>query len=755
MVMKFHSLLLAFVLALIFSGCNEKVLTELEIGTGKECAYIVDSSVPMSVADTVTGLSFYFPSGGDGLLTITEVTDAPKLPVNAKKFLFDYSGNEPVEIHLPWNEEEYGFLFVYGPSEEKTEEDSILAWRQVREYSETDDSLVYYFNGFPDSQKAKRVVINPFKLKTYAYSVITKNSAYGEKWQLLNQSLREVIDTWIEFLPQQEATRVRNGLTRFYRYRVNINFGGGSSYTAADHYFSTDYIFEFDLGQVSDTHAELRTLAHEVGHYMTDVLFGRTFYNELINNFPDVESHSPGMLLPRNASTLEDYAYFSEYLITGAVDQMDYTNVSKRNNFRDLVDNKANPSDIDYPGSEGFSTVMLVSLIREADKVYPADRGFGQSLVPVCKASIEEVIGVLLNHPRTVDETREHIQTFLESKGDKYKTMLPAMLEPIGWSYNGKGRVVDKDGDPVKNARVIPIVYADNKEYRSVESTRTGTDGEFYLPRLFPGNSFLRIFLEDDSTELPLTINWNLPTNQQIILGDLILGENTGTEEEEEMTYYRSLSFKLSTMSVLQKKDKTSVSSRFGNTSNHSEQSLIWDLEYKVPTVISEPEFILTSGDGELKWSGNSFTWQATYTKKIKSSYTQTITISSSGTFDGSIRKLLVFTRSYKSETTANGSSDMGEGAVRKWEYTETSESKFSIKNVSSNRTDDYYFLSPEDLTGTTVSYTGSYHRSDKATIIDDGKIDEEIQTTETETYTLNQDNGWNSNTRLIIEFSK
>jgi hypothetical protein len=56
-------------------------------------------------------------------------------------------------------------------------------------------------------------------------------------------------------------------------------------------------------------------------------------------------------------------------------------------------------------------------------------------------------------------------------------------------------------------------------------STATDSSGYFYLPRIFPGNNILRIFsnADKDSTDFPLAVEWEKPTNEQLDFGKFTL----------------------------------------------------------------------------------------------------------------------------------------------------------------------------------------------------------------------------------------
>ncbi len=522
--MKEYSLLFLVLVFLAFPQCkpeNDSDSTidtpSVTVTTGTSKEYSINSTSSTIVKDEITGLSFQFPQGGSGKLTVAALTEAPALGVTAKKFTVNFTGSTTIQLLAPNTTNEIGILYFYGSMTKASINGKNLqtGWWQVSDYTETTDQLVYTLNSPNSTLKAAAK-------NMYAFESITKNSTDAEKYALIKTTVGQVIDTWINAMPSDLATTARARINGNYKYNVSLS-GDGSSYLAGNSSIFRNCNFYFKLSTV-----ELRTIAHEVGHYICHVLLGYDKYMEIYGKFPSdwigcQISHDPGDNNGRNAGTLEDYAYFSEYLITGAVDMgYDFSSVKKLNNFADMTNN-AFPKDIDYPGSEGYSTAMLVALQRKTDLIYCFDKAWGQTKVPVVNASTQDVIAILAKGPRDVNETRTFIQSYLDSKGNSYKFNLSPMMEPFGWSYNGQGKIVDKAGIPVEGAKA-QVVYQDyNKEYRTFESPKTGKDGVFALPRVFPGTSILKVFANNDSVQNAVTINWTEPTNKGLNMGNFVI----------------------------------------------------------------------------------------------------------------------------------------------------------------------------------------------------------------------------------------
>ena len=258
---------------------------------------------------------------------------------------------------------------------------------------------------------------------------------------------------------------------------------------------------------------------------MTHVLVGYDRYEEIYNRFPTDFwgagiQHGIGDYREGRKDMLEDYAYFSTYMLTGSLQGADL----KKTFIRTFLGSKG-PDSIDFPSQEGYAAVVLGALLRGDSEVYTFDSGRGKTDAPVVNASLSDVLGILAKGPRDVNELRQFIDEYLMTKGTSYQYKLPAMLEPLGWSYNGMGSVVDEENKIVTDAYAISISQDGSSEYRSTMSTETGEDGKFYLPKIYPGANILRFFYnaDRDSMDFPLTVEWNTVTNKSLELGKFTL----------------------------------------------------------------------------------------------------------------------------------------------------------------------------------------------------------------------------------------
>jgi hypothetical protein len=357
----------------------------------------------------------------------------------------------------------------------------------------------------------------------YAITRVSAGTGDFNHLRTIYQTVNQVIDTWITNLPanQQESARKK---VQALPWTVMWT-SGGNAYKHVTSLFSPKVILYFN------TKAQLMSIAHETGHYMCHALLGYTRYNEMYNRFPtdfwgSAVQHDLGSYRAGRKEILEDYPYISMLLVIGDVDNYDLTSIAKYNNVRDMCD-AADPALKDYPSHEAFGAAMLASLRRTSDTVYTFSnvKGWETARVPVVGAPWSAVLGILAKGPRDPNELRTMISDYLSGRGTEDAFKLPAMMEPLGWSYNGKGRVLDDKGKPVAGAHVQPISQDGSSEYRLPVSTAADSSGYFFLPRLFPGSNILRVFFnaDKDSLDFPYTVEWDKPTNEQIDLGKFTL----------------------------------------------------------------------------------------------------------------------------------------------------------------------------------------------------------------------------------------
>lgn len=494
-----------------------------DITTGPPVSYTVSSSTSIAVQDSVSGCSFVFPEGGSGTLSVAAVTSSPDLELAATKVTVEYDGAEPVEILVPETSGGENIVFVYTkPAGIATDNigDSEASWWGLAPAGERDGATAFVITPFMNAAQTAKTAGKAETANTVlAIASVTTASPQAERMAALRQSVQQCVAWWLDNLPPDLAATARTLVEGDLRYDIAFT-NEGNCYDHTRRTFGPDAVIELCMSDNPDKAANVHTAAHEVGHYMNHVLVGYDRYVELLNRMP---TNWWGGLLPHGFSdyfehrryVIEDYAFLSDALINdGTVDSNDITQPMTRTSFG------KGPDERDYPSYEGYGVLMLGSLRRTAPTVYCFWPQSPRADAPVVGAPIADVLGLVAHGARDTNELRQVIQNYLDTRtADRYK--LPALLEPIGWSYHGAGKVADKDGNPVAGAHVLSVCQDGAKEYRTYFSTPTLADGSFTLPRIFPGTNILRIYWNNDkdSTDVSYTADWTKLTTERLTMG--------------------------------------------------------------------------------------------------------------------------------------------------------------------------------------------------------------------------------------------
>ncbi|ROL61723.1 hypothetical protein D9V86_04325, partial [Bacteroidetes/Chlorobi group bacterium ChocPot_Mid] len=528
----FFQFVFAVVLTLLCYGCTKDdnpVLPDQGISwnVGEKTTYQITGNRKIEIYDPNINVKLVFPEGGSGELKIAKINSGPEFNIGKKGlFYMEYSGEEEIEVYLPYDSNAYNMLYSYRLNSGEIEVGKKpLGWWPVTEYVIKGDSLVFSVNAQKPKKNIKNILAyKPPSANYFAVSEIPDKKSITE----LRNIIEQIIEIWLKYLPEDIAQIARRNIRSTLAYSVSLAdaccYSGGNSilWNNANFYLRSN--------------ADISVIAHEVGHYMTHVLLGFDRYDELQTMFRTGREHQPGHYGERSDGLLEDYAYFSEYLATGyfnstASANYDLSNVRNFNNMADLIN--SDPQFYDYPSYESFPTTLWVALMRTQNEIFCFDnksKSKSKSKVPVVNATIYDVIKLILRGPRTINESRMQIQEFLDGLGADQKFKLPAMLEPLGWSYNGSGRIVNQNNNPVERCAVQNICQVGGsnviEEYRTFMSPYTGKDGIFRLYRIYPGSSIIRVFYSYDgnryldSSDFPLNIDWDQPTNKTINLMD-------------------------------------------------------------------------------------------------------------------------------------------------------------------------------------------------------------------------------------------
>jgi hypothetical protein len=489
-----------------------------EIKTGPAVIYQVGSAASVAVRDTVSGMTFSFPEGGTGTLSVAPVTSAPDPGVAATKVAVSYSGTGVMEILVPKTagDEDIAFVYTRRTGLMVDDFDGEYSWWGIAPSGEREGSVVFELSpDMGDVRTSKRAATYEGGI-VLALASVTTGSPKAQRIAALRASVTQCVDWWLANLPADLSAKVRALVEGDMKYGLAFT-SSGSAYDHEGSIFGPKAVIELCISDDREKAVNEHTVAHEVGHYMHHLLVGKERYVETLDRMPrnfwgGILSHWWAAYKEPRLYVTEEYAFLSDALITGQIDGNSIVDP-----LMSAVFEGKTPDERDFPSHEGYGVLMLGSLLRTDAIVKSHWKPSPRVSAPVVGAPVSDVLALVAKGARDANELRQVMQDYLDTrKADKSK--LPAMLEPLGWSYNGVGFVKDTKGDPVKNAIVASVSKDGIAEYRAGLSTPTIDTGEFTLPRIYPGPNHLRVYWNDskDSTDVAFTANWSEPTNKTL-----------------------------------------------------------------------------------------------------------------------------------------------------------------------------------------------------------------------------------------------
>lgn len=511
---------------------------------GPETTYAVQVGTGGSLADSISGGTFAFPSGGSGTLTVARITGSPLAPPEgASGFSVEYTGEEPMELRLERSADSIPLLYVYGfgdvsPSDPMT---SPSTWWATMPEDTTSNPAVFWLAppGTPDETLARatgaRGIAGPRApasrpVNSY-HCMIRKVSPDYPEWAYRNNlqkvtalTIQDVIAGLPAGLRPHAWDAVGEGgriALRAYEIVPSDEVSAYSAFSYPLGNFGVRYRRLFPMMHFVCTGAKAATeatVAHEVGHYMTHAFFGDDAF-EAFSDAQLMTNHDVGVEHPHR-DMLEEYAMFTDYFmnddISGGVDVTEP---------RALLQKSA--SIVDFPAMEGYACGLLSRMIIERDSIETLQ--VTKEDIPTVGASFNDMFNVLFTRkPTTVNALHGELALYLAGRNQADR--LPAILERTGWSYNGTGVVEDKNGNAVVGAEVqsvCKVASQGGREYLApLEPVLTNANGYFTLPRIFPGTNTIRVKTDQAEQEFVCTISPNDPTDVPRSLGTLRLEES-------------------------------------------------------------------------------------------------------------------------------------------------------------------------------------------------------------------------------------
>lgn len=505
-----------------------------------------------AVTDSISGGVFAFPEGGSGTLSVARIEQSPlPVPEDARAFHVEFTGSDPMEIRLERTAQSIPVLYIYGfgdvsPSDPMKTENT---WWGIMPEDTVSNPAVFQLA--PPGRPEPGSVTRPSGAEGEGTSVTAAGTPAGRpvnSYHCVVQLAPPDCDMMLFRRIRKKATEltiqdVIAGLPERLRQHAWSETEGRLALQCYDLMFAFDVsaysAFTYPLGNFGIRYRRLYpmmhyvwsgrnaadeyTIAHEVGHYMTHVFFGDDAF-EAFSDGQLIRDHDIGYVHPRR-DMLEEYAMYVDYFIndriSGGADVTEPIPLLQRS-----------PRVEDFPKVEGYATALMARMTTETDSIVDLDAL--KEDIPVIAASFNDVFGILYEQkPTTVDELRSDLADYLA--GRQIADRLPVIMERTGWSYNGQGKVVDKDGKGVGGAKVQSVyrVSSENgREYLApVVPVVTANDGSFTLPRIFPATGSIRVKLDQAEQDFPFPVDPDDHTNESKKIGTLKLESDAITHQ--------------------------------------------------------------------------------------------------------------------------------------------------------------------------------------------------------------------------------
>jgi hypothetical protein len=527
------------VIALASVSCNKDDNSAVEWKTGTITTVDVSASAGEEVFEPVNGLTFSFPDGGSGSLEVAPViSGADPVFEECTGFLINYDGQTEIRFVVE-DTSETAMLWGWGSNDGLMEDytNAENMWVSIP-FETLGGNKRSYMLVMPETSYLKNTKAVHGGFKYYIW--LPQLSLYHQDklaWLIEKKNLMHA--NYIGSLP---PTIKENTLAR-----VNSNYSRIFFVDAAYYDPWWNVLGKICLktninlaSNVNDSTAHLASLAHEDGHYMLHMMLGDEIFGTIVSQLPNPvpDDHGVGDLRNRTDYYIEESAYFSEYFHTGIV-----SNTNSPEKLRTFLWSNTNmPDKVDYPSLEGFGVALLANLHQtdaSALSVYMPEKYLVSVEVPVIGASFEDIFGIIARGSKNIDELRQHISDYLESKnqGD----LLAPFLQRLGWGYQVKVRAVDADNKPLSGITARSVCQAGGKYwYGTTSYFASEEDGFLTIPEVFGGEDvlyegtrLLRFYFGNDSVDvdkldIDLDISWLNKTNEVIDLGDVTVDTTSG-----------------------------------------------------------------------------------------------------------------------------------------------------------------------------------------------------------------------------------
>ena len=497
---------------------------------GATTIYDINGSEEFIVEDTNTGYFFRFPDGGAGTLEVGNIISGPETQFEGEGIYIDFDGSDMLELLVPVKGDSFAYVTGYGSdygsfSDENGYDDK---WHGIVPV-DTLDGKVAFLLMMPFQEVSKGVQrIQGTDWKGFNHYHVTQLDSYW--WYVnVNSFESQVIDYVWEIIPLLTGTLKDKVITMFRKsHKPTYWFGEGNFYKG---FIYTDPTWTHYLvsPRISASYdATYDNIAHETGHYMHHLIAGDAAFKTIFESIPQGDHGYPDLHDGR-ITIGEDYAYFFQYFLTGMVNTWDP--IDPYGQFRNLT-----TVNVDFPSLEGFGCALLASLQRTSSTIRDQETGHSVD-IPVVGASFKDIFELISYGAKNINELRVDVERYLRGPdGTGPADKLPVILHRLGWRYMGHVKIVNQDGDPMPNVEVKFVAKVTGSPDYVEAGYTSDSDGNVTFTRCFGGNTFIRVFHDGKSTDVPINIDWSHATNVPVELGEIKI------EAIETLPFFESIS---------------------------------------------------------------------------------------------------------------------------------------------------------------------------------------------------------------------
>jgi hypothetical protein len=510
-------LLTCGVLVILLAGCGGGSGTNATptppptkpVTTGAAYTVPVAAAVNGTVTDSVSGLTFQFPSGGAGTLTLAPITSAPARPqAGGAGYTIAFSQNVPVTLRLP--APATGERLVYGLQPATGCYDDVARpaydWHALPARMATPDDGYLYFDlisGAKGRAGARDTVTDV--VDTFWSQTVDPPANAATLSQYVIEAQRALISAMPTSVQSAVLARELEHPSRIYWRDPAL--GSYYFYTRA---FGANLYLRTDIDRI--------TAVHEAAHYMTHILMTDAQWGELQNNAPQV--HGIGDVFTRTSAIPDDYAYYLQWVMGYQTENV--VNAST------IITSAVAPSVVDMPSVEGYAAMLLGYLTVKPVTPVQSYVDFTKTVspMPIFGLTPGEAAMAIRSGALHFNALYPEIEKLITSRGYP-ASALAVVAERTGWSYNGTGKVLC-NGQPAVGANVQTVIsYVKDGLTRTYFTPAVPTDdtGQYTLKRMFFGNTLLRISYLGHTFDIPYPVDRAKPTNATLTIPPYDVGD--------------------------------------------------------------------------------------------------------------------------------------------------------------------------------------------------------------------------------------